>query len=121
MLPSVPEVQDWEERLHPWQPQEAARGERRHVVRGCGRLGVVLLAERQQPQQDPHALDSPGLNPLSWQTTATTLFGIGGLTANEGRKMFGMEPLEQEGMDTPYAPIQMTPIGAESVAPNVPA
>ena len=38
---------------------------------------------------------------------------------NERRKMFGLEPLNIEGMDVPYLPLNMMPVGADPVAPNV--
>jgi nitroreductase len=45
-------------------------------------------------------------------------FRMGAATPNEVRKVFGWEPLDQEGMDTPYAPVSMMPVGEDPVEPN---
>jgi HK97 family phage portal protein len=44
------------------------------------------------------------------RATADNLFNGGALTPNERRKMFGLEPLDLPGMDTPYVPIGMMPV-----------
>jgi HK97 family phage portal protein len=51
---------------------------------------------------------------------AQTLFSIGALTPNEARKTFGMEPISEEAMDTPYTPISSIPLGSTGIEPNVP-
>lgn len=45
------------------------------------------------------------------RATADNLFNGGALTPNERRKMFGLEPLNEPGMDVSYVPIGMVPVG----------
>ena len=47
------------------------------------------------------------------RANAETLFSIGAMTPNEARKQFGLEALDQEGMDTPYMDFGKMPIDAE--------
>lgn len=54
------------------------------------------------------------------RSNATTLFASGAVTPNELRKEFGMEPLNLPGMDVPYVPFNVSPVG-EPVTPNLPA
>jgi HK97 family phage portal protein len=52
---------------------------------------------------------------------ADNLFAGGALTPNERRKMFGMEPLDLPGMDTPYLDMGKMPVGEEpKPAPEMP-
>jgi HK97 family phage portal protein len=55
------------------------------------------------------------------RANADSLFQGGGITPNERRTMFGLEPLDLPGMDTPYLPFNLMPVGADPVAPNAPA
>ena len=45
------------------------------------------------------------------RANATALFAIGAVTPNEARKQFGLEPLDQEGMDSPYIDMGKVPVG----------
>ena len=56
------------------------------------------------------------------RANADNLFNGGALTPNERRKMFGLEPLNLPGMDTPYLDFGKAPVGAEEEeGENVPA
>ncbi len=48
------------------------------------------------------------------------LFAAGAITPNEARKEFNMEALTLPGMDVPYVPFNVSPVG-EPVSPNLPA
>ena len=52
------------------------------------------------------------------RANADNLFNGGGLTPNERRKMFGMEPINLPGMDVPYLPINMQEVGYEPPEPD---
>jgi phage portal protein BeeE len=53
------------------------------------------------------------------RANAKALFDIGALTPDEARKDFGREPLGLPGMDTPYLPISVSPVGEDPVEPNI--